>query len=319
MSRRGASEPESATELLAKRVLEHVLDREFEKVTPSTQPGRKSVDYRSTGDGLQHVAEVKEVASPTFRLANDAAPKARFESAQLACLWSVVVNTPVLSDALAAPPRFGELPPAEARDWVARGFHVESAEERRREWQDKHPLRPPLPRLPGLGRRLAPRFRVLERHGVLDTQGRWPWAEPDPEVAEALRAIAAETGGAVCQGVPAPPGRHGGVQVLRGWGYVRTGLPDTMVARIERWFEEGLGENLVASLATEPGAVRHAVLVFDATEPEGRAAHEQGVGFCPTAAPVLPDLVDVLWLILGPVACRFTPAEGWSAFRVPRE
>ena len=317
MSRQGAPERESATELLARRLLEQVLARRFEKVKPSNERGRKTVDYRSVGDGPEHVAEVKEAASPTFRHANAAAPSARFASAQLARIWYVVLNTPALSEALVAPPRFRGLPPAEVHDWEARGFHVISAEERRREWSAQHPLGQPAPRLKDLGRRIAPHLRALERHGVLDTRDRWPQAEPDPEVAGALRAIAAATGGAECHGFPAPAGQHGGVQVLRAWGYVRTGRPDTMVTRIQRWFEAGLGENLIASLATEPGAVRHAVLVFDGTEPEGRSAREQGTGYCPTTTPVLPEVIDVLWFILGPVACRFTRAEGWSAYRVP--
>jgi hypothetical protein len=90
-----------------------------------------------------------------------------------------------------------------------------------------------------------------------------------------------------------------------------------MVTRIERWFEEGLGRNLIDSLATEPGAVRHAILVFDSTEPESRSAIEEGLGFCPSVAPILPDVIDVLWFILGPVACRFMVGEGWSSRRVP--
>jgi hypothetical protein len=318
MSRRGAPElEESAAELLARRVLEQVLVLQFEKVKPSNQHGRKTVDYRSVGDGPEHVVEVKEVVAPDFRDAAAAAPSARLTSARLTWQWSVVLDTSVLSDALAAPPRFRDPAPAEVRDWEARGFQVMSAEERRREWIAEHPVRQPVPRLKNLGRRLAPHLLMLERHGVVDTRGRWPWAEPDREVAEALRAVAAETGGAVCLGFPAPAGRHGGVQVQRAWGYVRTGQPDTMVARVERWFEERLGGNLIDSLATEPGAVRHAVLVFDATEPEHWSAHEHGLGFCPTAAPILPDVIDVLWFILGPVACRFTSAEGWTSHRVP--
>jgi hypothetical protein len=318
MSRRSTPEAgESAAELLARRVLEQVLARRFEKVKPSNQHGRKTVDYRSVGDGPQHVAEVKEVVAPDFRDAAAAAPSARFTSARLTYQWSLILSTPVPSEALAAPPRFRDPAPAEVRDWEARGFQVMSAEERRREWLAEHPVRQPVPRLKNLGRRLAPHLLALERHGVMDTRGRWPWAEPNREVAEALRAIAAETCGAVCHGFPALAGRQGGVEVKRAWGYVRTGQPDTMVTRIERWFEEGLGGNLIASLATEPGAVRHAVLVFDATEPERRSAYEHRLSFCPSAAPILPDVIDVLWFILGPVACRFMPTEGWSSHRVP--
>jgi hypothetical protein len=73
MSRQHAPEHESATELLARRVLEEVLARRFEKVKPFNERWRKTVDYRSVGDGAEHVAEVKEVASPTFRHANAAA------------------------------------------------------------------------------------------------------------------------------------------------------------------------------------------------------------------------------------------------------
>jgi hypothetical protein len=318
VSQRRAPEPEeSATELLARRVLETVLALQFEKVKPSNEPGRKTVDYRSVGESQEHVAEVKELVAPDFRDANAAAASARFISAQLTCQWSVLLNTPVLSEALAAPPPFRDPAPAEVREWEARGIHVMSAEECRREWIAEHPVRQPVPRLKELGRRLEPHLLVLEQHGVVDTWGRWPWAEQDHEVAEALRSIAEKTGGAVCHGFPVPGGLHGGVTVQRGWGYVHTGKPDTMVTRIERWFEAGLATNLIDSLATEPGAVRHAVLVFDSTEPERRSAIEEGIRFCPSAAPTLPDRIDVLWFILGPVACRFMVGEGWSSHRVP--
>jgi hypothetical protein len=45
------TESESVSELLAKGVLETVLALEFEKVKPSNEHGRKSVDYRSVGGG----------------------------------------------------------------------------------------------------------------------------------------------------------------------------------------------------------------------------------------------------------------------------
>jgi hypothetical protein len=318
MSQRRAPEPEeSATELLARCVLTEVLALQFEKVKPSNEHGRKTVDYRSVGNGPKHVAEVKEVVARDFRNANAAAPSARFISAQLTCQWYVLLNTPVLSEALAAPPQFRDPAPAEVRDWEARGFQVMSAEERRREWIAEHPVRQPVPRLKNLGRRLAPHLRVLEQYGVVDTRERWPWAEPNREVAEALQAIADKTVGAVCHSFPAPAGRQGGVEIQRAWGYVRTGQPNTIVTRIERWFDEGLGRNLIDSLATEPGAVRHAILVFDSTEPECRSAGEEGLGFCPSVVPILPNVIDVLWFILGPVACRFTVGEGWSSSRVP--
>ena len=192
-----------------------------------------------------------------------------------------------------------------------------SAEERRREWIAAHPVRRSVPRLKNLGRRLEPHLLVLEQHDVFDTWGRSWWAQQNREVAEALRYIAQQTNGVVCQGFPVPVDRHGGVTVQRAWASLRTGQPNSLVTRIEAWFEAGFGTNLVESLATEIGAVRHAVLVFDSTEPEGQVAIDQGLNLCPSKAPALPDVINVLWFILGPVACRFVIGDGWTSYRVP--
>jgi hypothetical protein len=293
------------------------LGVQLEKVKPSNKRGSKSVDCRSIGDGPEHVVEVKELTSPDFRNANAAADSARFISARLNCQWTVVLNTPALSEALAPPPDFRDPTPEEVRESEARGFHVMSAEERRREWIAAHPVRRSVPRLKDLGRRLEPYLLALEQHDILDTRGRSWWAHQNREVAKALRYIAQRTNGAVCQGFPVLADRRGGVTVQRAWGSLRTGQPNTLVTRIEAWFEAGFGTNLIESLATETGAVRHAVLVFDSTEPEGQAAIDQGLNFCPSEALALPDVIDVLWFILGPVACRFMVGDGWTSFPVP--
>jgi hypothetical protein len=318
MSKLSEAEPkESPAELRARRLLTEVLSIRFEKVKESNEPHQKSVDYRSVGNDPEHVVEVKEVVGEESRSANAAVSSAHFLSEKLTCQWTAVIETPVISEALNAPPQFRDPNPEEARESHARGFRILSAEERRLEWRAEHPVHRPVPRLRKLGRRLEPCLLVLEEHGVYETLGRSLWTEQDREVAEALRNIAKLTGDTVCQGTPVPPGRHGSVRVQRAWRYLRTGDPNTLVDRIEAWFEAGLGENLIESLANEAEAVRHAVLVFDSTEPEIEAAIQQGMSFCPSVPPALPDVIEVLWLILGPVGCRFIVGEGWSSYPAP--
>jgi hypothetical protein len=135
------------------------------------------------------------------------------------------------------------------------------------------------------------------------------------DLAAALRSIEARLAGPLSylRG-DARPGRPGGLRVLAMHGYVRTGRADTMVDRLDQWFASPRTTNLRESLSQDPpGTERIAFLIFDAlTEPEVRSADEQGLAFRPTRAPLLPDEVDVLWILIGPVACRYDRTRGWA-------
>ena len=137
--------------------------------------------------------------------------------------------------------------------------------------------------------------------------------------AAALWAVAARTHGAICLAHDPFRGDQPGVDLNFAAGHVRTAQADTLVDRVELWLaSEEHSQNLLTSLANEPEAEDHAVLVFDhQTEPEYWSATEGGTAFCPTREIQLPDEIDVLWLIIGPIACRYSATDGWRTVRMP--
>ncbi|HEY5182340.1 MAG TPA: hypothetical protein VIJ07_21635 [Dermatophilaceae bacterium] len=224
-----------------------------------------------------------------------------FDSERLTGRWSVIIDQPTLSTSLAPVPNF------------------QYPADREAAWRAEHPgPRIPTPKLMQLGQDLEQHLVILEQHGLETTRGLSPYNQPQA-LADTIRAIEQRTPGAWClRRVPLPNERPG-VDVVLGSSSIRTGRANTIVNRLDLWLHSDQSKNLLQSLCNERvGTQRYAVLVFDAqTEPEHKAAVEQGTMFCPTIDLHLPEPIDVLWFILGPIACRFTPADKWRTVPMP--
>jgi hypothetical protein len=202
--------------------------------------------------------------------------------------------------------------------YEASGMRVQRKADREVEWRAHHPgPKQATPRLKDLGRDVEAHLALLEQVGITCTRGAWSVAVHE-DVRRALWFIAKRTGDAICMRHELLADQPPGVDVYLSSGYVRTERADTIVERINLWFASDDSANLKASLANEGQGERHAVLVFDAyTEPEHETANKQGLAFCPAVEPSLVDEVDVLWFILGPIACSFSPAAGWRTMPMP--
>lgn len=276
------------------------------------------MDYRLP-DGSVGV-EVKRITDSIYNeLTNAFGRGDHLDSSVLAGRWTVMIDRPTLSTSLEPVPRFPDDDDATISELEAVGMTVQRKAEREAEWRATHPgPRRLSPRLARLGPDLESHLAVFENYGIRSTRGLYPYGQPE-DLAAAVVAISRRTCGAIRHRHEPSSGQSPGVDIALASGYVRTGRADTMVGRIQLWLESDLSKNLRHSLANEPpGAERHAVLCFDAsTEPEFIAASEQGTDFCPTADLQLPPEIHVLWFLLGPVACRYTPGAGWRSYDSP--
>jgi hypothetical protein len=306
---------ETSEELRARALVERELGRSLDRITPASIP---TVDYRLP-DGSVGI-EVKRITSELY---NDLTSAFRcaghLDSSELTGRWTVMVERPTLSTSLDTIPPFPPDDESLIADLERDGFVVQRKVDRVAEWRASHPgPKRRSPRLALLGDDLEPHLAVLEQYGIGSTRGTHPFGQPQ-DLAAALYAIYVRTNGALCHRHEPLSGQQPGVDVALSSGYTRTGRADTMVGRIDLWLNSGLSANLSASLRNEPsGTERHAVLVFDAnTEPEYVSASEQGTAFCPSADLQLPPEIDVLWFILGDVACRYDATSGWRSTRAP--
>jgi hypothetical protein len=308
--------PENAAEELAQRVLEAHLGCELVGVPPAETP---TVECR-TPEGAK-AFEVKQLTSEEYLALSNASNREQtsWDSDVLRWRWDGVLTAPSLSDLYSPVPRFADDPPPDVMaEYEAIGLKVKSRAEREDEHRRRHPgPKRPSVRIRGLGPDIEEHLHMLEDHDVRSTRSSGAY-DVSP-VGRALWAIAVRTSHAIFLGQEPPAGMSPGIDVHVGFGYHRTGDPDTVVSRIERWLESDRSTNLRDSLRNETSGVeRHAVLVLDpAMEPEYWAAVEAPEAFCPTRAPFLPDEVDVLWFILGPAACVYRDGVGWEAFATP--
>jgi hypothetical protein len=295
---------ESDDELAARAVLEANLSCTLVRVAATF--GREFPDYRTPGG--DKVIEVKRITSQEFHAMGDAQVREEtdLDDTRLTGTWMVLVQRPGLSTTL---PQRGGLPI----------------------FRDAAPTR-----LKNIAADLVEHFAVLERHGRSRSGPVNPWisllggsslshrSPPEPhmpaELAAAMRTIEARIAGPFhyFRG-DARPGRPGSISVLPMLVSYQTGLADTLVDRLDQWFASEDSTNLRKSLSHDPpDTERIAFLVFDVdAEPEIRSAQEQGSDFCPTRAPALPAEVDVVWILVGPVACRYHPQDGWTARLAP--
>jgi hypothetical protein len=106
-----------------------------------------------------------------------------------------------------------------------------------------------------------------------------------------------------------------GVELIFSYGYVREGL-NALAHRINAWLASPLSNNLLESLSNGSWARRHAVLVFDHSEPEYHTANEFGTDVVPEMPIAMPASVDELWCVLGSTTLRYTREGGWGRYSV---
>lgn len=315
MVRSKSPHDETLEELRARALFERELGRSLNRIAPGSTP---TVDYRLP-DGSVGL-EVKRITNELYNDLTSAFGRAnRLDSSAVGGRWTVMVERPTLSTSLDPSPRFPPDDEALFADLERDGFVVQRRADRIAEWRASHPgPKTRSPRLVRLGGDLEPHLAVLEQHGIGSTRGARPFGQPE-DLASALSAIYRRTNGALCHRHEPLAGQQPGVDVALSSGYTRTGRADTVVGRIDLWLNSELSANLRASLLNEPhGTERHAVLVFDAnTEPEHVSAAEQGIAFCPSVELQLPPEIDVLWFILGDVACRYAATSGWRSTIAP--
>ena len=161
-------------------------------------------------------------------------------------------------------PDFPEDDPAQIAALLADGFVVTPKAEREAGWAAQFAGQTrSTPRVQRLPTALEPHLLALERAGVRNTRGAQPGT---PEERHALAQISRLTHGAICLAHVPVDGRAG-IELLLGYGYARTGLPDALAFRVQAWLDSDLSSNLRQSLWPE-FTTRHAVLVFDPSEPE---------------------------------------------------
>jgi hypothetical protein len=308
---RSNSEDENESERIARVLLERALGVSFVRVPTSSV---RTPDYRSV-DGPDRSVEVKRITVKEFNDLTAASRNAKsFDSSVLAGRWTVMLDRPTQSARLAPLPHFPDDDPSAAADYAAVGLRVVPKGEREVGWRAQHPgPKTETPRIKNLGSDLEPHLATLEAGGITITRGAHRRVSTNEETT-ALDLIAKRTGAAICMRRDLRPGESPGIDIRLTTRLVRTERADTMTGRIQLWLDSDESMNLRESLAYDAGSEHHAVLVFDpGTEPEHQAAVHQGPPFCPTEPLELGDKIDVLWFVLGPVACCFTAPDGWRS------
>lgn len=307
-------EPESDSELRARALLETEFGCALERIKEDRKV--PTVDYR-TIDGSRSV-EVKRITSEAYNELTGVASRTdwSYDSSILSGRWTVMIDRPTLSDILKPIPTFPADDPEASAEAEAFGLRLIPRHEREAEWRASHPgQKRSTPRLKRLGADLEQHLHILEQHAIYSTRGAWSF---ESDALRALHSIAARTDNALCLRRETIRDESPGIDLVLASGYIRTERADTLVGRIELWLASEQSSNLRESLANEPNTERHAVLVFDPyTEPEHQAAIDQGIDFCPTQNLLLPDEIDVLWFIIGPVAYCFSMSLGWRAVLIP--
>lgn len=279
---------ESEYELAARAVLEADLGCTLVRVEATF--GSEFPDYRTpTGD---RVIEVKRLTSERFHAADAAcAREATYvHDDRLTGRWIVpimLVDLAIVLPRLGNAPFFGNVLP---------------------------------PRVKNLAMDLVEHFAILEKHQVSGHFDRTPTQHTPNELVAARQAIVNRIGhNWYVRSRDVDGDGPGDVLLVTAREDIRTGMADTLVNRLDRWFTSPNCNNLCKSLSHDPpGTERIAFLVFDPiTEPEIDSARQQGTAFCPTRTPALPPEVDVVWILAGPVACRFDPTGGWTVRTAP--
>ncbi|MBA3374361.1 MAG: hypothetical protein H0U00_00835 [Actinobacteria bacterium] len=293
----------------ARAVLERILKRPLIDFKPD--PRRPSPDYTDEHD---EAFEMKRVTSEELlRLGDQVRSEEFYASMTLSLRWAVAIKAPTLYDKFRAMPPFPDDDEATIAAIETDGMRVVRKAEREAEHRAHFAGQTrETPRIRDLGRELEPHLFVLESAGITNTRGA-EWRTP--EVRRALAEVRRLTHDAIC--LAHEPSEHfgPGIAISLTGGYVRTGDPDTLAARVHGWLDSPLSNNLRESLWPD-FTRRHGVLSFDSSEPEYQSAQDAGATFLPTLELDLPAEVDVLWCVVGGVLLRYAPATGWTAHSV---
>jgi hypothetical protein len=296
---------ETESEFRARQVIENALDRRLERFRIDPGRPRPTPDYT---DEYNEAFEVKCVTSPELRHLRDRVQRQRwFASTALAMHWSVAIQVPTMGDKFRPTPDFPDDDPAQIAALVAEGFAVTPKADRETEWAMRFAGQkrstPSVQRLPPA---LEPHLLALEHAGIRNTRGAQPQT---PRERYALTQIARLTHGAICLAHVPVDGRAG-IELVLGYGYARTGRPDALASRVQAWLDSELSSNLRQSLWPE-FAIRHAVLVFDPSEPEYWSAQRDPDAFVPQGELELPPEIDVLWCMVGRCLLHYESGPGW--------
>lgn len=301
---------EAASELEARRQLEHFYGHPLQRVVPDSKP---SADYiLPTPGALPSAFEVKELASPDWKQLHAAldTQQRSLDVPSLTRSWHVLLETTTLASRLTAVPNFPEDDEEKIARFAAESWIVTRKADRVAEWKRQAAANNEPVRLKNLLTDLIPHLETLEAHSVFATRGA-DYSHPD--VRQALAAIAARTGDAICMGHEAHPdkGVPPGIQIACGYGQIRTENPDTIAERVQAWLDSELAKNMIQSLSRSEYGERHGVLVFDSLEPELQTVLKDPVSYEPTVPLSLPVPLDALWCLLGPVVLRYSDADYW--------
>lgn len=303
------AENESATELAARRHLERILRRPLHRVTPDEAP---SADYTfDLGEDRVAAVEVKEIVSSDWRHLSAGFEKQETERVtdELRLHWRVVLPGEIAAERLVPVPGF----PADDQERIAaleaQGYGAVRRAERVAEFESRREESPAPLMIKGLIDALVPDLQVLEDRGIRTTRGDIP---ADEEGSSAWWRIDSRTRGAICTGGEARPeaGMPAGVFLVLSYGYTRTGRADTITDRIDAWLSTKR-RKLIEALSRSEYSERHAVLVFDSTEPELRSSEESN-SFVPSRGLALPPEVDILWVVLGSRVLHYSLTDGWK-------
>ena len=263
-------------------------------------------DYR--GDNCSF--EVKEIVAAAFReIRSQLQGQSFFCCADLTRHWSISIEVPTSAERFRPIPEFPDDP--DITDFQVLGYRVATKKERIAEFEvvrDAEP--PPFPGLRKLTKDVAPLLKTLEKRGITETRSK-PF-DSSAELSRALYSFEAMTRGSIGisheQSVDLPAG----IQYHSNFGQVRTSRPETLVTRIQGWLDSPDSTNLCASLANEVGR-KVGVLVFDQhNEPEFQSALESPDKFTPSTNLDLPEPLDEILAVLGPVAYRYSEQDRWA-------
>lgn len=301
---------------IVKAHLESRLHRQLKRVLEHSDNG--PTHDIETDDDLRPLiaAEVKELVPREFlAVKNQVRHDRGFNSEKLKQRWTILLMADALDGRLAPTPAFPDDLDSEVMAfWLAQGFEITSKTDREDMWKLDHSLSPRVPvRVKGLAKDVEPYLVTLEDFGIDETRSYTlpTTSNRDHNMAmSALFAIGSRTRGALCKGHTPTRGQTPGIDLVFGYGQVRTGKADAVVERVQMWLDGPMSANLVNSLTNAQADERHAVLWLS-TEPEIDTALEKGVAFRPDLPLNIPVGLDVVWIFLESVAWRYDGS--WQA------
>ncbi len=296
---------------IVKSHIERCLGRPLKTIPERSGVGPTHDLETNDGRAPSIAVEVKEIVPSEFLATQARVNRDKgLDSTILTKRWSVALMEDGLGSRLAPMPRFPDDPSAaEVANMALYGLRPASTKaERESRWKIAQTLAPrPAVSVKNLTVDIEPHLAILERLGINTTRRpEQPDELPQDRQAanSAIWAIRHRTGGAICMGRPLIGDEAPGIDLVFGYGQVRTSRPDVVVERVQLWLDSDQSINLIESLRASNADERHGALWLS-TEPESQTAIEQGLNFCPTRSLDLPIGVDELWILCGPISWRF--------------